>query len=279
MEAKGKVLATDLDGTLFFPKRRIRMLSSTNKKFVRQFVDNGGRLVIVSGRNRFYAQKVIRRIKRPADVIGCNSAFIIANGKDIQTTLLDNKNLDQIIEEIKKRFHITGIFVMSDRYNLIIPRREFWWLHRFGYHIYNFIQGTYKEPSIHSDKLLHAELKHGKVYKIMLFFGITRRAKLRSLGVIRELRELYPAFEFSWCGQLIEMTKKGVTKANGIKHYLDYLKIKHDNIMVVGDSGNDISMLKSFKHSFCMSHAPLHVSQYARHIIDRVSDIEDYLTK
>ena len=48
----GKVIATDLDGTLFYPKRRVRMIKSKSLKFLRRHIDNGGRLVLVSGRKR-----------------------------------------------------------------------------------------------------------------------------------------------------------------------------------------------------------------------------------
>ena len=60
----------------------------------------------------------------------------------------------------------------------------------------------------------------------------------------------------------------------------NYLKINHDDIFVVGDSGNDISMFKEYQeNSFCMSHAPLSVSKYAKHIVKRFENIDDYLNE
>lgn len=56
-----KILATDLDGTLFYPKRRITMISKRNLKFIRDFVDNGNKLLIVSGRNVKFAKKVEKK--------------------------------------------------------------------------------------------------------------------------------------------------------------------------------------------------------------------------
>lgn len=277
MDVKGKVLATDLDGTLFFPKRRVRMLSKRNKKFLRHFIDEGGQLVIVSGRNRFYANKVIKRLKRPADVAGCNGAFILHKNETIFEAPMPNQELVSVIDDIKRRFKVAGVFLMSKKYNMVIPTKEFYWFFRYTYKLYQLAQGVYREPTIRSDKILHDELAHGEVYKIMLFFGVTKRAKQRALTASRTMNEIYPNFEFAWGGELVEINKKGVNKAEGLKHYLDYLKIKHDNIMVVGDSGNDTMMFRHFKNSFCMSHAPLHVSQDASHIIDSVNEIEQYL--
>ena len=64
-----KVLVIDLDGTLFYPKKRVRMISRKNVKFIRRFIDDGNKVVICSGRNLPYAQKVIEKINRPLDVI------------------------------------------------------------------------------------------------------------------------------------------------------------------------------------------------------------------
>lgn len=277
MNAKGKVIATDLDGTLFFPKRRFRMLTTKNKRFLRNFIDEGGHLVIVSGRNHLFSKKVAMRLKRKIDVIGCNSAFIEVDGKTIKESTMENAKLCQTLEKIKERFHPTGIFLMTKEYNMIVPKKEYWWPHRIGYVFYQLFQGVYKEIAFRGDALIHNELKNGSIYKVMLFFGITKRAKERCMQYNKEMHKMYPDYEFAWCGELIEMTNKGCTKAEGIKLYLDYLKIKHDNVMVVGDSGNDISMFRDFQNSFCMSHASLHVSRYANHVIHSVCELEKYI--
>lgn len=53
-----KLIATDLDGTLFYPKKRIKMISKKSLNFLRQHIDNGGKLVLVSGRNSEYLKKL-----------------------------------------------------------------------------------------------------------------------------------------------------------------------------------------------------------------------------
>ena len=46
-----KLIATDLDGTLFYPKKRIKMISKKNLRFLRDRIDKENHIVIVSGRN------------------------------------------------------------------------------------------------------------------------------------------------------------------------------------------------------------------------------------
>lgn len=277
MNAKGKIIATDLDGTLFYPKHRFKMFSPENKKFIRRFIDEGGRVIIVSGRNRYFGQKVVQRLGRNIDVVGCNGAFVLVNGEVVHEEPIANEGLNELINKIKTKHRPAGVFVMSKEHNMILPTKGFYLPYRLGYRFYEIGQGTYREPSKKSSKLLHEALMSGTVYKIMLFFGVTKKAINRAYEAVKLLKEEYPDYEFSWCGELIEINKKGCTKANGLKHYLDYLKIKHDNIMVVGDSGNDISMFKSFPNSFCMSHADKSVREHAKYIIDSVHELEKYL--
>lgn len=52
-----KIIATDLDGTLFYPKDRINIICKENLFFIQSFIDNGGKLVIVSGRSLLYGKK------------------------------------------------------------------------------------------------------------------------------------------------------------------------------------------------------------------------------
>ena len=125
MNAKGKVIATDLDGTLFYPKKRLRMINTDNKLFLRKFIDQGGRVVLVSGRNLRYLEKVKRKLKRPVDAIGCNGAFIKVDNQFIKKSPMNNLRLLKVLNDMNKRFKIGGIFLMCDEYNFIVPKNTY----------------------------------------------------------------------------------------------------------------------------------------------------------
>lgn len=277
MNAKGKVIATDLDGTLFYPKRRVRMINTDNKFFLRKFIDEGGRVVLVSGRNIRYLEKVERKLKRPVDAIGCNGAFIKVNNKFIKKSHMNNQRLLKVLDDMNKRFKIGGIFLMCDEYNFIVPKHEFGIYNRIGFTLYQLWQGIYKEKTIRNDKVLHQALKDAKIYKVMLFFGPSKKKMIYCYNAMNEMIKLYPDFAFAYNGPSIEMSNSNATKALAVKQYLDYLKIKHDNVMVVGDSGNDVSMFETFPNSFCMAQASDEIKGKAKHIIRRVNEIEKYL--
>jgi Cof subfamily protein (haloacid dehalogenase superfamily) len=274
-----KVIATDLDGTLFYPRRKARMISSHNRKFLRKFIDDGNRVAIVSGRNYFYSQKVVKKIDRPVDILGCNGAFIKANGIMIRECFFDKKMLSIIMDDINNRYHPGGIFLMSKTSNFLFSHEYSTKFVRFVYRLWHFVQGVYGEPFEVNDEQFSKELEQGLIYKIMVLIGITPKKKRLAKDINKELRDKYGDYiECSWIGEFIEITPRGCSKAEGIKYYIDYLGIKHDNVMVVGDSGNDISMFNEFPdNSFCMEHSPITVSKYASHSIRRLSDMEKFI--
>lgn len=277
MNAQGKVIATDLDGTLFYPKKRFRMINSGNKIFLRKFIDQGGKVVLVSGRNVNYLEKTRRRLKRPVDFAGCNGAFIKVDDTFIKKSYMNNQRLLKVLSDMNERFKIAGVFIMSAEHNFIVPKQEFGLFNRFGYIMYQLWQGIYKEKTIRNDKVLHEALKKEKIYKIMLFFGPSKKKMKYCYEAMQEMIKLYPDFAFAYNGPSIEMSNIDSTKALALKQYLDYLKINHHNVMVVGDSGNDISMFQTFPNSFCMAQASNEVKKEAKHIIRRVNELEKYL--
>ena len=79
---------------------------------------------------------------------------------------------------------------------------------------------------------------------------------------------------------MIEFTPTNCSKAEGLKYYANYHKINAEDIFVVGDSGNDISMFTEFhENSFCMAQAPLSVSKYAKNQIRNFWELEKFIER
>lgn len=274
-----KVLAIDLDGTLFYPKKRVRMIPRKNVKFIRHFIDEGNKVVICSGRNLPYAQTVIEKINRPLDVIGCNSSFIISDNKVIHESMLTYPLVGKIVDELKEHFNINAWLMMSKDQSLVIAGEEMGFLKRWVYKLVYACQGVYAEKYVISNEVFDEEIKKGQVYKLMMFFGLGKKGKEKACEATKYLRKNYSdKIEASWTDNFIEITAANVSKSNGLLTYCDYLHLDKNDIYVVGDSGNDISMFQTFQeHSFCMKHASYKVKKFAKYHIDMVADIEDYL--
>ncbi|NLB49066.1 MAG: HAD hydrolase family protein [Erysipelotrichia bacterium] len=86
--------------------------------------------------------------------------------------------------------------------------------------------------------------------------------------------------ESSWTVKVIELTPRGCTKGNGVEKYCQIMNIDHNNVYVVGDSGNDISMFEKFyERSYCMRRGHPSARKYAKHIISRVYKLEKLILK
>lgn len=276
-----KVLATDLDGTLFFPKKRIRMIHPKSLQFLRRFIDDGNKVVLVSGRNQNYAEKVIKKIKRPVDAIGCNASYILSNGELIKETYFDNKEAMNIINEITRKYKVIAMMIFTKEGNYI-SKETFSFFYMIGYLGWYHYQGALKEKfHFVNAKKFRKALETTHIRKVMLMFGLGEEGKVLANKANKEIREKYAdLFEASWSGEMIEFSPNTCSKAEGLKYYANYHKINANDIIVVGDSGNDISMFNEYQeNSFCMDMAPLSVSKYAKHTIKNFWDLEKFIER
>ena len=62
-----KLLACDLDGTLFYPRQIGRCIPMRNVRFLRHWIDAGNKVVLITSRSYEYVEKLFKEIKRPVD--------------------------------------------------------------------------------------------------------------------------------------------------------------------------------------------------------------------
>ena len=88
-----KLLATDLDGTLFYPKEKKRMIEDDNLKVLRDFADEGNEVVIISGRSLNYCLKVKKRVNRNVGLICFNGSLVYKDawGKQRDSSIIRNR--------------------------------------------------------------------------------------------------------------------------------------------------------------------------------------------
>lgn len=272
-----KVLATDLDGTLFYPKDKKNIICLENLKFIRDFIDEGNKVILISGRSFDFLKIVEQKINRPCSLI-CFNGALIYDEKIISSTTIPNEVSKNIVKLFTDYFDLPGTFIMTSKgvYIKLNTTKIFKNLAK----IYYKSQKIYKENYCFDNLEFDKELNNGDIYKIMLFFGISRKRKEKASEANKVLRNLLKNYESSWSDEVIEITAKDCNKAKAILKLIDTENIKKDDVIVVGDSGNDISMFKEFyENSFCMGRANPIVKKYAKRTIDKFSDLSLYLLK
>lgn len=277
---KIKILATDLDGTLFYPKRRIRAMCSKNKKFLREFIKNGNRLVLVSGRNYQICERISKVLKTPIDMIGCNGSIVMKDNKFLFDEPIDHDEAKKFLDVNLKKSNVAVWTVMSNKFPLIMIPTGISKPLELIVRLYMRMQFAYRDNFVvgekYLDKLFSDDSAH--IYKIMAIYGIGKKKEELARQETDKYIDAYGTkFEVLWSKEAIEFMKKGVNKANALKKFINVLKIEEDAVAVVGDSGNDIPLFESFANSFVMAQAPDEVKQKAKTEVEGVYCIKDYI--
>lgn len=100
------------------------------------------------------------------------------------------------------------------------------------------------------------------VYKMETFGGdveISRRVR-------KKLSEVEGLALSDSISENIEITKHSAQKGYTLKHYCDEQGIKLDEVVVIGDSMNDLSMMKMFPHSVAVDNASSMIKEAAHYI-------------
>ena len=274
-----KYIATDLDGTLFYPKDKKNLIAKENLFFLQSFIDNGGKVILASGRSIEYGKRVEKAIGRECILIGYNGAVLYENNEILKSNNIDKTEVQEIIDDVTKIYKIPAVLIMTENGFFIKVRkgRDFF---KKIYNVYNQFLGNYKEVYHKSNEEFEDALENQKIYKLMFFVGITRRKKRQAMELNKMIRNAFPNVESSWCNEVIEITPKDCSKGARIRDYCKIRNINDDEILVVGDSGNDISMFKEFKEtSFCMAKAPEVIRKYAKFTISKYEDLSRYIIK
>lgn len=278
MKNEKKMFAVDLDGTLFYPKHPIVLLTKKTVSFIKEIEKNGDIFSVVSGRNIASCLKVFEKTGTKPYVVGCNGAFIYSDGKFISSSCLKKEDAKKVLDFIYSNYKPLAVYAMSSMGETFV-REQFGPLKKLGFKIYDLFQGKLLHEYSFNKVKFEQTINENKAWKIMVVFGISRKAK----KIAKEFnKEIYKHFgdicSSAWSEQAIEISAKNSEKSDSILKLADSLNIKENNIYVVGDSGNDIPMFKRFyENSFCMAHSNKSIKKYAKNTIKRVVDIKKYL--
>ncbi len=276
-----KVLACDLDGTLLYPKPFKTIIPKKNVKFIQRWIDSGNRFVVVTSRGKHFMDWLSNEIQRPFDYVACTSSLICIDGKIVKDTPMDNKKLHAIVKKINDKYHPLAFVATSEPNPLVIRNNSVTgWFLMFLYKLFWYSQRKAREPYLLSNSEFDRQIEKEKIYKVIVFFGLGRNKKTLSKNINNDLRETFEDIESSWSSIVNELTPKNCNKGSGLEFYCKYLNIKHEDVYVVGDSGNDITMFKPFyENAYVMKKASASVKKYAKNTISKVYKLEKILLK
>lgn len=246
-----KLIALDIDGTLY---NKDGVITSYNKEMIRKAVENGITVIISTGRP--YIGLPVDEMKE----LGIQYA-ITANGSAVyrvpeKELLLDESmDTDLSVRLLRKLYtqslHIDA-FINGDGYTQF-STSELTNLLDIPDSLKKYIQTTRKTITN-----LAAYIEEHKlcVSKLTLNFAPDADGSYTTREKTKEILDTFPEVTYVSGGfHNLEVTRCGIAKSKGLKFLCDYLHISMEDTMAVGDSENDLDIVKAAGIGVAMGNA------------------------
>jgi HAD superfamily hydrolase (TIGR01484 family) len=237
-----QLIALDMDGTLIGRKGEV---SEGNREAIRGAVKNGKIVVLATGRP-------IRNAQPYAEQLGLKFPLIINNGSEVWR---DAETLHR--RQVLPADHVERIFAEIAPY---IPERADFWAHS--------VESRIDQTNIPKDK--------------QAFQWLQFAVKSQDQDLLQHLRETFESwgiFDVSNSSPYnVECNPLGANKGSGLQEVCRLMSVPIEQAIAVGDSLNDISMIRAAGLGVAMGNAQEAVKQAANivapgHLEDGVAHV------
>lgn len=259
IEIKYKLICIDMDETLLNKEHEV---SERNKDVIKKAHAKGIHIVVSTGRGFANAEEFSKLIGVKSPVIASNGAIIrgIDKNQIIYKSYFDTRDCTRILD-IFKKYKIKPYFstpeknytgnlkmkILSERAKLCNKK-----LRKIKLEYVPFYKHWTKVFEQEKDNMVKCEIKC--------------RDNVKINSIRKELQEL-KEFEVVSFSARIEITKKGISKGKAVEKLARYYGIEREEIIAIGDSENDLSMIKYAGVGIAMGNA-----------IEKLKENADYVT-
>lgn len=255
-----QLIAIDMDGTCL---NKWKAVPKENLAAIREACDCGIRIVPCTGRGLRCYPVPLQKMDQIRYVITSNGARTTdkVTGQDIRECTIPCTQAAEFLKRIGRwnfgtSLHLDGR-CYDDSLLIHVARRLF-------YH------GDYATSVLRLRRLTSWLVRESRrpgaagVEKMNLIF-ITRRGLNKAMALLKE----YPDFCCAvFNPHYIEITAPGASKGEALKALSEHLGLEREQVMAMGDSDNDVPMLKYAGYPVAMGNASSHVKAIAAEITD-----------
>lgn len=257
---RNTVIATDLDGTLLCSNTNI---SKENLDAIKRLNEKGIKIAVLTGRT-FY--------EIPAELRGCGyiDYFVYSNGAGIDDSKMKTVYYNPIEKSTAKQIfdilssYETFIELYSNK-TPFVDKRKFSVEHFRYYKIdRDFIPEMHKSRKAISNL---SEIMDSDLYNIEMFDVFFRNNDERESCYNRIFHEFDSIEITSSMSNNLEIMNKGINKGTGLKKLCRAAGYNLADVIVIGDSKNDITAFKTAKKRYAVSNACDEIKAMANKII------------
>lgn len=247
-------LASDIDGTLVFhcsgnfTDGSETYMKEEDLEGIEAWQRKGGLFGLCSGRSIAGVFDVLPDHIRPDFYIACSGAVIFdRNRKVIYEAVIEREEVEDLFEKYKDTTTFDAFHTDSrdTRYRTMKSGRP-----------------GVKEVIVTSLN----DIRDRKLYSVSLIFENDEMAEAAG----RDVNESCPGLEAFQNRNSIDIVKRGCSKGHGILAVKEHMGI--DVMAGIGDSFNDMSMLRAAYPSFTFRNSPTSIQKQVTHVVDSLAE-------
>lgn len=262
-----KLLASDIDGTLLLNKK-IHHKSIEN---IDKFKNDGNLFILSTGRALYELDNIISEYNLDVDAyVLCNGAFIL----DSNFNIIENYKINaSIVYEISKYvLELKGfrVSVLNGYKNYILKNKDILKLKNiFNLSILKRIIKILLGKSFNLKLINLNDLKCNDL-NINIISICSLNKSIEDAEILKNyLNETFKDYITAYRNKyFVDVVFKGCSKATGIERVCSKFDLSDNNVYVIGDSWNDLSMFERYNNSYTFTYAEEPLKDKANKVID-----------
>lgn len=259
-EKNNMIIATDLDGTLL---KNDTTVSNENLEAIQRLSKRGIKTVLLTGRTLYEIPDELRSCKGVEYFVYSNGAGINHSVKGITELCSIEKSTAIKVFDILSSYE-TFIELYSNGHPTVEKSKY----NDEGFEYYKIDSDFI--PEMHRSRIAVKDLKkllYDDAYKIEMFDVFFRNENER-MECKNRLSAEFDGLEITTSmDNNLEIMNKGINKGYGLRKLCQITGISLDNIIVIGDSKNDITAFTAAKKKFAVANACSEIKSIADRII------------
>ena len=245
-----KLVATDIDGTIFIPEKEF---TQGVKDCIKKLSQEGIKVVLVTGRMNAAASKIAQDLGLDTPVVSYQGGLVVENGKKLYERYLTEEQTERILVWAKKEnIHI-------NLYNDDILYSE-----SGCYEIQRYCNNLHTEHTVKK----FSEIKKDKINKLL---AIDYSNPDRITRYEKELQEIFPdLYIVKSTPYFLEFSNPEGSKKCAVEFLQNYWGLKKEEILTIGDQNNDIALLQAGGLKIAMGNATDELKAEADYITESV---------
>ena len=246
-----KLIATDIDGTILIPEGEFR---DSVKKCINELSEKGITVVLVTGRMNAAAQLIANDLGLSDNpIISYQGGLVTVGDKVLYERYMTKQQAEDVVKYLKEnKIHIN----LYDK-DVLYSETEDSEVKRYCNNLHTqFVIKNFDEiPKTKVNKILAIDYDNAE--------------KINRLE--KELPKIFPdLYIVKSTPYFLEFSNKEASKYCAVKFLQDYLGIKQEETLAIGDQNNDISLLKAGGIKVAMGNATDELKKCADYITDTV---------